>query len=146
MSTRVTALLRTAYVVYLAVVAWLVWNPNPGAPGAAVLALADLAQAIGLPYSTTWVERGLNVVMFVPLSLLGAWVLGWWRVLDWALLGLAASLVIELVQHVAIPTRSGTTSDVVANTTGAVLGIGAALLGREVSRRVPARRRAGPPR
>lgn len=145
-----TFALRAAYLGYLAAVAWLVWNPDPGAPSAAVLGLSDWLSGLGLPSSTTWVERGLNVVMFVPLSLLGAWVLGWWRPLDWVLIGFVLSLLVEVVQHVAIPTRSGTTSDVVTNTTGALLGIVVALLlreaGREVSRRVPGPRRAGPPR
>lgn len=134
-----TLLLRVAYAVYLVAVAWLVWNPDPGAPGSAVLQVTTLLQEWGLPATTTRVERGLNVVMFVPLSLLGAWVLGWWRVVDWVLAGFAVSLLIEVVQHVAIPTRSGTTSDVVTNTTGALLGIVLARL----SRRVLARPRAG---
>jgi len=142
----VTFLLRAAYAVYLVAVAWLVWNPDPGAPGSAVLHVTTLLQDWGLPASTTWVERGLNVVMFVPLSLLGAWVLGWWRVLDWVLAGFAVSLLIEVVQHVAIPTRSGTTSDVVTNTTGALVGIVLALLSRRISTRVLARRGAGSPR
>lgn len=137
-----TLLLRAAYAVYLVAVAWLVWNPDPGAPGAAVLQVTTLLRDWGLPASTTWVERGLNVLMFVPLSLLGAWVLGWWRVVDWVLAGFALSLVIEVVQHVAIPTRSGTTSDVVANTAGALVGIVLARL----SRRALARPRAGSPR
>lgn len=137
-----TLLLRVAYAVYLVAVAWLVWNPDPGAPGSAVLQVTTLLQEWGLPATTTRVERGLNVVMFVPLSLLGAWVLGWWRVVDWVLAGFAVSLLIEVVQHVAIPTRSGTTSDVVTNTTGALLGIALARL----SRRVLARPRAGSPR
>lgn len=137
-----TLLLRVAYAVYLVAVAWLVWNPDPGAPGSAVLQVTTLLQEWGLPATTTRVERGLNVVMFVPLSLLGAWVLGWWRVVDWVLAGFAVSLLIEVVQHVAIPTRSGTTSDVVTNTTGALLGIVLARL----SRRVLARPRAGSPR
>lgn len=137
-----TLLLRVAYAVYLVAVAWLVWNPDPGAPGSAVLQVTSLLQDWRLPATTTWVERGLNVVMFVPLSLLGAWVLGWWRVLDWVLAGFALSLLIEVVQHVAIPTRSGTTSDVVTNTTGALVGIVVARL----SRRVLARPRAGSPR
>lgn len=141
-----SVLLRVAYAGYLLVVAWLVWNPNPGAPSAAVTAVDELLRAVGLPSSPVWVERGLNVVMFVPLSLLGAWVLGWWRVLDWVLLGFGASLLVEVVQHVAIPTRSGTTSDVVTNTLGALVGIVLALLVRDLSRRVPARRRAAPPR
>lgn len=135
-----TLLLRGAYAVYLVAVAWLVWNPDPGAPGSAVLQVTTLLQDWGLPASATWVERGLNVVMFVPLSLLGAWVLGWWRVVDWVLAGFALSLLIEVVQHVAIPTRSGTTSDVVTNTTGTLLGIVAARL----SRRVPGRPGAAP--
>ena len=67
-------------------------------------------------------EWGLNVLMFVPLSLLGsAFRPGWtWR--DWIGVGFVASGLIELVQLVLLPNRVASFSDVVANTLGALIG------------------------
>ena len=84
------------------------------------------------------------MLLFVPLSLLGAFVLDRWRVVGWLLAGLALSLVIEGVQALLLTGRSATVSDLLANTAGAGLGILAALVVRRrlagVPRRSPADR------
>jgi len=120
------AALRTAYCVYLAALLYLVWEPDASTPGGVVVWLADALAGFGVPGAVTVVEVGLNVVLFVPLSLLGAYVVDRWRVLDWVLAGLALTLLVEGVQLWFLSGRSATLSDLVANTAGALLGILAA--------------------
>ena len=139
-----SVVLRTAYVVYLATLLYLVWEPDASTPGGVVVVVADVLAGRGVPDAVRVVEVGLNVLLFVPLSLLGAFVLDRWRVLGWLLVGLAVSLVVEGVQAVLLTGRSATVSDLLANTAGAGLGILAALVLRRrlagVPRRSPADR------
>jgi len=68
------------------------------------------------------IEFGANVVLFVPAGALAMLVippLRWWQA---AVLGLAASSLIELLQEVLRPARFATLEDVVANTIGATVG------------------------
>ena len=65
-----TVVLRTAYCVYLASLLYLVWEPDASTPGGVVVLLADALAAVGVPDAETVVEVGLNVLLFVPLSLL----------------------------------------------------------------------------
>ncbi len=138
----VRVVLRTAYCVYLATLVYLVWEPDASTPGGVVVVLADALAAVGVPGAVTVVEVGLNVVLFVPLSLLGAFVLDRWRVAGWVLVGLALTLVVEGVQWLFLSGRSATLSDLVANTTGALLGILAAHAVRRLLAGVPRRRPA----
>lgn len=139
-----SVVLRTAYVVYLATLLYLVWEPDASTPGGVVVVVADVLAGRGVPDAVRVVEVGLNVLLFVPLSLLGAFVLDRWRVVGWLLAGLALSLVVEGVQAVLLTGRSATVSDLLANTAGAGLGILAALVLRRrlagVPRRSPADR------
>lgn len=71
----------------------------------------------------TRLEVLANVAMFVPLALLLVFLLGarrWWMALG---LCVAATIGIELVQHVLLPGRVASAKDVVANTAGAVIGV-----------------------
>ena len=52
--------------------------------------LDELLPADGLPAAQSRVELGLNMAMFVPMSLLGAFLFGRWRVGDWVTLGFLA--------------------------------------------------------
>ena len=135
-------LLGAAYFVYLLTVAYLVWNPDPSAAGGAVQAATDLLEWVALPVGPRAVEFGLNVVMFVPLSLLGAFLFDRWGMHDWFLIGLAATVLIEMVQGMFLPTRTNSTLDLVANTIGSMTGLAAALLVREKARRRQADRMA----
>jgi glycopeptide antibiotics resistance protein len=113
----VRSALRTAYAGYLGCVAYLVFSPGGGTPGGIIAWLHDL---LASP-SVGQIEVSLNVVMFVPLSLLGGVVLGRRGVAFWLVTGAVASTVIEVVQ-LAIPGRVSSVQDVVANTSGAVIG------------------------
>ena len=132
-----TVLLRTAYVVYLATVLYLVWEPDASTPGGVVVQLGDVLTGWGLPSAVRVVEFGLNVLLFVPLSLLGAFVLDRWDGRFWFFAGLGGTVLIELVQGLVLPMRSASGSDVVANTSGALLGLAGAHLVRLVVRRQP---------
>lgn len=136
MSRAGVRVLGPAYVVYLAVVAYLVWTPDSSAPGSAVLHLTDLLVRVGLPATETRVEFLLNVVMLVPLSLLGAFLFRHWRAGEWVTAGFVLSLVIEAVQRFLLPSRDASARDVVANTLGALIGVCCAWAVREVLRRL----------
>ena len=83
------------------------------------------ATRIGVPSTLAAPERvefALNVVAFVPVSFLGS--LLWERLtwLDWTAGGFVASLLVEVVQAIALDERSATHVDVVSNTLGALVG------------------------
>lgn len=76
----------------------------------------------------TRLEILANVLVFVPVGIL-AFLLLPRRVWPLALLvGPLLSLAIETAQRVALPHRAATLTDVVANSTGAVLGVALAVL------------------
>lgn len=130
-----------AYVVVLAGVA--LWPQPVDRPIAELLhrALRWLHRR-GVPgwFDYSVVESASNVLLFVPLGALVAWVIGrgyWWV---GAAAGLLTSCAIELAQFLFLPGRYPTLADVLANTLGALLG---ALLALPLmSRRRPVRNRA----
>lgn len=126
MSRQLRAALWLAYVVYLSWVVYLVWTPDPGLPSGAITRVVELATRLGVTVDSTHVEFALNIVMLVPLSLIGGLLFQRLRVTDWTAIGFGASLAIEVVQRLVLPTRSGSSRDIVANTLGSFLG--AALL------------------
>lgn len=72
------------------------------------------------------VEFTANVAMFVPLGVLVlAWRGRWWHGI---LGGLAVSAAIETWQLLFLPTRVADVRDLVANTIGAAVGVGAFVL------------------
>lgn len=120
-SRRVAAVLMVLYAI---VVAFIVFAPSAEVPSNSVRAIWQLLQAFGAPDSVTpnAVEFATNVLLFVPLSLLGStfrpqW--GWGR---WFLVGLGLTASIELGQMLLLPGRSPALDDMVANTLGALLG------------------------
>ena len=125
-------LLAVYAVVVLVIVAW----PTPVDAGSqgewlkhVLKALHDRRLLVFLGYPQ--VEFLANVVMFVPLGLLGGVVLGRGR-WGWIILaGFAASGLIETLQFFFIAGRYGTVDDVVANTLGTLVG---ALVARRILR------------
>lgn len=116
--------LLAAYAVYLLAAAYMVFWPQPDTPAGTVSHLADAMATVGLGFiSGTMIEFVLNVILFVPMTLLG--VLTWPRVnpIQWVLLGVAATGFIEVLQFLVLPDRSATLSDLIANTLGAVIGV-----------------------
>ena len=126
---RAARWLAAAYLVTLAAIAF--W-PSPVDRGAhrPITSILARLHAHGMP---GWIDYGLveftaNIVLFVPVGLLGVVLLGsarWWVAV---LAGFAASGLIELGQLVFLPARYATVMDVLANTSGAALGALLALL------------------
>ena len=110
--------------VYLVVVAFIVWWPSAAVATESVNGIWSVAQEAGAPawLSPTTVEFVTNVLLFVPLSLIGSTFRPDWRWGRWLLTGLAGTLLIELVQLLFLPGRSAAVVDVVANTLGALVG------------------------
>ena len=118
-------LLMAAFVAYLAALAIILLGPSP-TPGSASVDFAyRVAMRLGVSpdlATTDRLEVALNVVLMAPLPAIGSliWPSPSWR--DWTAYAFVLSLAAETWQGVAFATRSATYSDVVANTTGALLG------------------------
>lgn len=134
-----------AAAVYLAALGLIAFWPTPvDAPARGHLGIVfRWLHAHGVPQSLGYdfLEFTSNIVLFLPLGLL----LGW-RVRNWAaalLLAVTCSVLIEWGQAVLLPARYPSWLDVLANTTGALLGLGlCALARRHASRRTGSANRA----
>jgi glycopeptide antibiotics resistance protein len=111
---------------YLVALAWIVFAPAPEASQftGIVAVVARWIEDAGLASfepAYAVLEFVANIVLFVPFGML--WMLAPPAARPLAVigLGLATSIVIELVQ-LALPTRYSTVSDVIANTVGAAVG------------------------
>jgi hypothetical protein len=118
-------LLMAAFIAYVAALAIILLGPSP-TPGAESVDFAyRVATRLGVSpdlATTVRLEVALNVVLMAPLPAIGSliWTSLSWR--DWTAYAFFFSLAAETWQGVAFATRSATYSDVVANTTGALLG------------------------
>src|ERR1700712_1204781 len=119
---RVAALLLA---VMVAAVVVIVFTPGPPDPNGQqdLHRYLEQAHVNGLPY---WISYDLvqdlsNVVMFIPLGLLGSLALRRHNYLV-VLAAACASGFIELVQLVLLPDRVASLQDVLCNTIGAFLG------------------------
>ena len=74
------------------------------------------------------VEFLLNTAMFVPVAFLAALTFPRHPWANWVVYALVASIGVELVQGLYLPPRSAQYEDVVANTSGALIGAVAAVL------------------
>lgn len=126
-------------VLYVGALAAIAFWPTPVDRGVDVLnswPVRWLEASFGIPRPTGYdvVQTAANVVLFVPLGwfavALTRW--SWWQV---TVAGFVASVGIELGQAWLRPERFATVSDVVANTSGALVGAWAAsvLLRRRVA-------------
>lgn len=114
--------LWAGYVVYLVVLAYLVWNPEPTVPSSAVWHVSHFLNQAGIPVSPSTAEFGLNVLLFVPMSLLGSVLIPRLSVAEWVTVGFVASFAVELVQNFLLSSRSADAKDIVSNTLGALIG------------------------
>ena len=120
---RGALVLAAGYLVVLALIAFWPTPVDRGAHRPITTVLAHL-HAHGVP---AWFNYGLveftaNIALFVPVGLLGVLLLGrarWWVAV---VAGFAASSLIELGQLTFLPSRYATVMDVIANTSGAMLG------------------------
>ena len=116
---------KVALAVYAVFLAFVLLNPSADVPSSSVTWLADGAARLGLPgplVVPSRVEFIANVLILVPVSFLGSVLLPRldWR--DWTAYGFVLSGTVELVQALLLPERSATFADVVANTSGALIG------------------------
>jgi glycopeptide antibiotics resistance protein len=122
---RVLLLLLLAYLVALALIAYWPTPVDRGFDGTLFGVLSRL-RAAGFGWITyDLVESAANVLLFVPLGLLLGLLVGRGvgRRLAVFLACLGASLAIELGQALLLPARYASAADVLANGTGAVIGI-----------------------
>ncbi|KYJ97520.1 VanZ family protein [Microbacterium sp. p3-SID338] len=123
-STRVWAL--ALGLPFLAVIAFLTLTParvEQTMPSVIDLVLSALHRIGWTGLDFTRLEILANVVVFVPVGIL-AFLLLPRRLWPLSLLvGPTLSLAIETAQYLALPHRAATVSDVLANSTGATIGI-----------------------
>jgi VanZ family protein len=127
-------------VTTLAILLMTLWPDPRGDDGSPLArAIVDALHAAGLPAAITFevIEFTANIVMFVPFGLFLALALPRWMWAWAVVLGLAFTLLIEFLQSTFLPERWATTSDLLANTAGALIGGALTLLVRRRSRRHP---------
>jgi VanZ family protein len=120
---RVATALLVLIVVVVAVIVFWPGPPDPAGQGALESYLRH-PELHGLPRWITFnlVQNLANVVMFLPLGLLGSLALRRRNYLV-VLFAASASGLIELTQLLLLPHRVASLEDVLANTTGALLGL-----------------------
>ncbi|MCZ2803887.1 VanZ family protein [Modestobacter sp. VKM Ac-2983] len=110
---------------YLALGAFVTLRPTPMGRFSGPITRA-VVEVTGLPWSVAvpLVERGGNVLLFVPLAVLLCWSLPRWpRWVVWSTC-VAGSVGIELVQALFLPARYPSLVDIGTNSTGAAIGVG----------------------
>ncbi len=117
--------------LYLLAVAWITLNPFPGDPHRNAF-LEGLLAAFAATPALAWIDYDVveftaNILLFVPMGVLLALLLGRGRRWLALSLGIAASLAIEFVQ-VFEPARVSDARDIIANSLGAIVGIGLVLV------------------
>lgn len=127
-----------AYIAVLAVVAFFPFPVDRPIDGPLLRIIRWSAQH-GLGVITyARVEFGANIVLFIPLGLLLALLFGphrWWRA---PVICVVATVIIELGQGALLSHRVASVGDVIANSTGGMLG---ALAAVAIMAAVTARRR-----
>lgn len=134
MSPPMRTVLAVALLAYTVFLLAVLLNPSPAGPSELVTRVAALGVRLDLPAPLVVpvrVEFGLNVLAFLPLSLLGSLLRPAVTVSAWVTTGFAGSLLVEATQTL-LPERSATHSDVVANTLGMALGAIAAWVASRV--------------
>ena len=115
--------LLAAVVILLALIGF--WPSPVDAPAQGYIAAAlRKLHAHGVPrwFDYSFIERSANVMLFIPLGIAAALALPhkkWWQI---AALGLLVSACMELGQWIFLPQRYPSLTDLVTNTSGAVIG------------------------
>lgn len=128
MTASLRRTLIIALVSYAALLVIVLANPSPAVGNGAIDRVASLAQLLHVPASVASegrIEFGLNVLAFMPLSLLGSLLRPAVPVSAWVAVGFGGSLLVEALQG-GLPERTASHADIVANTLGAALGAMAA--------------------
>ena len=122
----------------LAGVGVLLLLPTSALPSELMWLLVNALRSAGAPEwladVVLW-ERVLNVLLFVPLGVLGALVRPRWSLVRWVVVGVVLSGALETVQA-TMPGRDASYVDVLANAAGVVVGAAAVLVTRSPGRLV----------
>jgi glycopeptide antibiotics resistance protein len=118
-----TAIPGAIYLVVLAVILFFPVHVD-GGHGQAFEPLMHLFALVGVPLWLSYevIEFGANMLLFVPLGGLVAYVVGPMALWLAPLLGAAVSTLVELIQGTFLPGRTADPTDVVSNTAGTLLG------------------------
>lgn len=112
-------------LIYVVVLGVVLLSPSNSVQTDAVNGGVDLLRRLGLPDSNSlwrWVEFAENVLIIAPVTFFASLLRPRYSWLEWTALGFLASLIVEVIQAVALPDRTATYSDIVANTLGSLLG------------------------
>jgi VanZ family protein len=124
-------------LVEIAGIAWLVLNPSPDAPTAAILDVSAWLSAHGAApriADPEVVEYLLNISMFVPLGLLCALLFRRVPLSAWMMLAIVMSGALEMAQLEFLPERQASAKDFTANTIGMFIGAAPVILTRRLLR------------
>lgn len=117
--------LAVLLVGYLAFLGWVVLWPSSGPATDVVWRVTDALLHLGVPpdiANMARVEMGLNALMVVPVPFLGALLVPRWTWHRWAAWGFVVSCCVEALQGLFLGDRTAQMADIVANTTGALVG------------------------
>ncbi|TDT85953.1 VanZ like protein [Arthrobacter sp. AG258] len=140
---RLWQLILAAMVVPLALVAF--WPTPVDQPVSGQLAIVlNFLHHHGIPrwFNYDFVERSANVGLFLPVGFVAALAFPnkkWWQI---GAFGMLVSGCIELGQLLFLHSRFASPSDVMTNTSGAVIGALVALLAMQKGRPAAIRQRA----
>ncbi|CAN5332489.1 hypothetical protein BH09ACT10_BH09ACT10_23840 [soil metagenome] len=125
--SRRTLILGTAGIIYFVALTLIGMWPTPvdHSFSSTIFDVTVWLRRQGAPQwiSYNFIEFIANVLLFIPLGLLGdAWLRHRrpWRIVAF---GVCLSIAIEIAQWLARPERFATLADVIANTLGAALGV-----------------------
>ena len=127
---------RPLVAIYAVLLALVLLSPSSGIQSGLVKNLVDALRWAGLsPTFVTYAraEVVMNAVILVPLTFWGSFILRRLRWQDWTAYGFVGAALVETFQGLVLPHRQASFSDIVANTTGALLG---AVIGIAVRRHV----------
>lgn len=118
--------------VYAVVLVFIVWWPTSQIASSSVIHIWFFLRDLGAPGWVTprKIEFGTNILLFMPLSFLGATFRPRWGFGTWLLVGFLGTSAIELTQLLVLTARSATIYDVLANTLGTVAGYAAVVAWR----------------
>ena len=125
---RIVLSLAVLYALALALIA--LWPTPVDRPlDGMILDVVRRAHELGMPgwFGYDLIEFLANVALFAPFGFFVSALLDTHPAVA-VLVGLATSASIEILQHIVRPERFATLSDVAANTSGAVIGVGIAHL------------------
>ncbi|WP_427016766.1 VanZ family protein [Pseudarthrobacter sp. P1] len=126
LANRTAAWLLGGYLAALALIAFWpspVDRPASGQLNGLLAALQRHGFPVWVDYS--FVEGLANVLLFIPMGLLAAWLLPrgkWWQAI---VVGLVASNLIEMGQLLFLGGRVASVHDIMVNTLGTIIGAGA---------------------